>query len=142
MPRSKALIIGINYAGSEHELGGCINDAMNVREFLVNERGFSDGSQDMIIMTDAPENQDTALWPNGANLMAAFKWLTSQNQEGDSVWLSYSGHGGQVAVQSEERSTGQAPPVPCEEARLTGTASTTPSVLSTFRKTGRSQARP
>jgi len=106
MARKKALLIGINYTGSDHALGGCINDAANVRDFLVNERGFSDSSHDMVIMTDAPENQDTALWPSGANLMAAFRWLTSENQPGDSVWLSYSGHGGQVAVGDEERSTG------------------------------------
>lgn len=94
MPRKKALIIGINYTGTENELNGCINDAMNVREFLVNDRGFSDSSQDMVIMTDDPENQDTPFWPNGENLLAAFKWLTSYNEPGDILWLSYSGHGG------------------------------------------------
>jgi metacaspase-1 len=97
MPRKKALIIGINYTGSDHQLGGCINDAMNVREFLVNDRGFSDSEHDMVIMTDAPENEGTSLWPNGANMMAAFQWLTSQNQPGDMVWLSYSGHGGKLS---------------------------------------------
>jgi len=94
MPRRKALIIGINYSGSDHELGGCINDAMNVRDFLVNEREFSADSQDMVIMTDAPENQGTPFWPSGANMMAAFQWLTAWNQPGDLLWLSYSGHGG------------------------------------------------
>ncbi len=43
MPRKKALIIGINYAGTENALNGCINDAMNVRDFLVNERIPSTG---------------------------------------------------------------------------------------------------
>lgn len=40
MPHKKALIIGINYTGSDHQLNGCINDAMNVRDFLVRDRGF------------------------------------------------------------------------------------------------------
>lgn len=98
MPRRKALLIGINYTGSEHELHGCINDAMNVRDFLVNERGFSDSSSDMVIMTDNPENEGTPFWPNGENMLAAFKWLTSYNEAGDSLWLSYSGHGGKAAA--------------------------------------------
>lgn len=99
MPRKKALIIGINYTGSQNELGGCINDAMNVRDFLVGERGFSDESQDMVIMTDDPENEGTSFWPNGENMLAAFRWLTSYNEAGDRLWLSYSGHGGS-ALQS------------------------------------------
>jgi hypothetical protein len=94
MPRKKALIIGINYYGTQHELGGCINDAMNVKEFLVNDRGFSPSSHDMVVMTDDPENQDTPFYPTVANVMAAFEWLTSYNDAGDIVWLSYSGHGG------------------------------------------------
>ena len=94
MPRKKALIIGINYYGTDHELGGCINDALNVREFLVQDRGFSPSSHDMVVMTDAPENEGTPFYPTGANMLAAFRWLTSYNEAGDCVWLSYSGHGG------------------------------------------------
>ncbi|KAB5517456.1 peptidase C14, caspase domain-containing protein [Coniochaeta sp. 2T2.1] len=97
MPRKKALIIGVNYYGTEHELGGCINDALNVKEFLVNDRGFSPSSHDMVVMTDTPENEGTPFYPTGANMLAAFQWLTSYNEAGDVVWLSYSGHGGQVA---------------------------------------------
>jgi hypothetical protein len=41
MPRRKALIIGINYFGSSHQLNGCVNDAKNIRNFLVQDRGFS-----------------------------------------------------------------------------------------------------
>ncbi|KAK7740463.1 hypothetical protein SLS53_005305 [Cytospora paraplurivora] len=85
MSRKKALIIGINYFGSENELKGCINDATNIRDFLVNDRGFSDRSQDMVVMTDAPENEGTPFWPSGENILAAFRWLTSYNEAGDSV---------------------------------------------------------
>ena len=99
MPRKKALIIGINYFGTQNQLNGCINDAMNVRNFLVNERGFSPSSHDMVIMTDAPENQGTPFWPDGRNMLAAFQWLSSYNQPGDIVWLSYSGHGGMVSLE-------------------------------------------
>lgn len=96
MVRRKALIIGINYTGSQHQLNGCINDAMNVRRFLVEDRGFSPNEHDMVLMTDDRRNYGTPFWPSGANMMAAFQWLTSYNQPGDILWLSYSGHGGQV----------------------------------------------
>jgi len=95
MPRKKALLIGINYTGTEHELNGCINDAMNVRDFLVNDRGFpAQGDDDMLILTDEPENEGTQLYPTTANILAAFEWLASGNESGDVLWLSYSGHGG------------------------------------------------
>ncbi|KAK0631104.1 peptidase C14, caspase domain-containing protein [Bombardia bombarda] len=106
MARKKALIIGINYTGSDHELNGCINDAMNVRDFLVNDRGFSADGGDIVIMTDAPENEGTPFYPTTANMLAAFKWLSSRNRPGDIVWLSYSGHGGQVKDEEGERASG------------------------------------
>jgi hypothetical protein len=70
MPRKKALLIGINYYGTKHQLNGCINDAMNIREYLVRDHGFSPAQSDMVILTDAPENRGTPLEPNGANMMA------------------------------------------------------------------------
>lgn len=106
MPRRKALIIGINYFGSQHELGGCINDAMHVRDFLVQDRGFSPDQHDMVFMTDDPRNRGTPFWPSGANMMAAFQWLSSYNRPGDIVWLSYSGHGGQVRADDGDRASG------------------------------------
>lgn len=70
MPRRKALLIGINYFGTKHQLAGCINDAKNLREYLVRDRGFSPAPHDMVMMTDAPENRGTPFEPTGANMMA------------------------------------------------------------------------
>lgn len=70
MPRRKALLIGINYFGTNHQLNGCINDAMNMRQYLAQDRGFSANHHDMVIMTDAPENRGTPFEPTGANMMA------------------------------------------------------------------------
>ncbi|OAA56230.1 metacaspase [Niveomyces insectorum RCEF 264] len=106
MPRTKALIIGINYYGQSCQLSGCINDAVNVQNFLVRERGFSPEPQDMVILTDAPENEGTIAWPSMANMMSAFAWLASSNEPGDIVWLSYSGHGGQTTDPYGNRATG------------------------------------
>lgn len=106
MPRRKALLIGINYFGTEHQLNGCHNDVGNVKEFLVNDRGWSDDPNDMVIMLDTPENKGTPFWPSRANILEAFKWLVSANNAGDSVWISYSGHGGQVKDLEGERANG------------------------------------
>ncbi|KAF4635801.1 hypothetical protein G7Y89_g2292 [Cudoniella acicularis] len=106
MPRKKALIIGINYTGSKHQLNGCINDALNCREYLVRERGFGATPHDMVLMTDHPDNRGTPFEPTGANMTAAFHWLISGNQPGDSLWLSYSGHGGQVKDPDGDRDSG------------------------------------
>lgn len=38
--------------------------------------------------------------------MEAFRWLVSMNRDGDSVWLSYSGHGGQVKDPDGDRESG------------------------------------
>ncbi|KAF7713870.1 Metacaspase [Penicillium ucsense] len=106
MPRRKALLIGINYTGSGHQLNGCINDAMNIREYLVRDRGYSPDPRDMVILTDAPENRGTPFYPTGANMLAAFNWLATGNNPGDSLWLSYSGHGSQVRDPDGDRDSG------------------------------------
>jgi uncharacterized caspase-like protein len=93
MPRRKALLIGINYYGTSHKLNGCINDAYNIQRYLVEDRGFSPDPRSMVLLTDAPENRGTPFEPTGANMLHAFEWLVTNNGPGDSVFLSYSGHG-------------------------------------------------
>lgn len=82
MPRRKALLIGINYFGTKHQLNGCINDAKNMREYLVRDRGFSASHHDMVVMTDAPENRGTPFEPTGANMMAVSNFCP----QGDDVF--------------------------------------------------------
>ncbi|KAI0430329.1 peptidase C14, caspase domain-containing protein [Xylaria sp. FL1042] len=106
MARKKALLIGINYFNTDHELQGCINDSANVREFLVNDRGFSPSQHDMVMMSDDPENEGTPFYPTGANILAAINWLVTRNQPGDILWLSYSGHGSQVRNEDSDRPSG------------------------------------
>ncbi|KAJ5907408.1 hypothetical protein N7495_000090 [Penicillium taxi] len=105
MSRKKAVLIGINYTGSDHQLNGCVNDAKNIENFLREEHGFTD-SRDIVILTDEPENEGTPFYPTGANMLAAFKWLVSCNSPGDSLWLSYSGHGSQVRDTDGDRESG------------------------------------
>jgi hypothetical protein len=106
MARRKALIIGINYSGTAHALGGCVNDAKHVQRYLVQNRGFPSDANSMVIMTDEPHNHGTAFEPIGKNVLAAMYWLVHDNNPGDSLWLSYSGHGGQVKDPDGDRESG------------------------------------
>jgi hypothetical protein len=45
----------------------------------------------MVILTD--NRPEPHYQPTGQNMLAAFHWLVSDNNPGDSLFLHYSGHG-------------------------------------------------
>ena len=91
----RAVIVGINYETQPGlRLAGCIQDALNLRAFLIEKQGFLE--QNIQLLTD-----QTTVTPTRANILAALTELCTAAQAGDSVWFSYSGHGSQV---SENRS--------------------------------------
>ncbi|KAJ3081499.1 hypothetical protein HDU99_005529 [Rhizoclosmatium hyalinum] len=87
----KAVLIGINYVGTDHELKGCIQDAKHVQDFLISHRGYTDTPETMKFLSDEATSDD--LKPTTKNILTAFEWLTSNNQPGDQLFLHYSGHG-------------------------------------------------
>ncbi|XP_014557452.1 hypothetical protein COCVIDRAFT_97286 [Bipolaris victoriae FI3] len=102
--RKKSLLIGINYVGSSHELRGCHADVDNMAEFLY-YRGYDNSPKNRVILTDRPEvPPDSPYYPNGHNILAAMDWLVSE--PGCTLFLHYSGHGGQVADTDGNRTTG------------------------------------
>lgn len=98
--RRKALLIGIDYFGSQHQLEGCINDVQNVASWLVS-RGYSSDPRDMLFLTD---ERSGPYYPSGYNILAAMNWLISE--PGCSLFLHYSGHGGQVPDNQGTRVSG------------------------------------
>ncbi|KKY33921.1 putative caspase-like protein [Diaporthe ampelina] len=90
--RRKALLIGINYFGTNAELKGCINDTRNVSSFLMERFGYK--REDMVILTDDQANP--VLQPTKQNILRAMNWLVGNAQPNDSLFLHYSGHGGQT----------------------------------------------
>lgn len=90
--RRKALLIGINYIGSESALAGCINDTRNVSAFLMERYSYK--REDMVILTD--DQNDPVLKPTKANIIRAMQWLVDGAQPNDALFLHYSGHGGQT----------------------------------------------
>ncbi|KIV79291.1 hypothetical protein PV11_06859 [Exophiala sideris] len=102
MGRRKALLIGINYFRSQHQLAGCIGDVRNMQEFLAS-RMYSNHPRDMVVLTDDTD-PGGPYFPSAHNIIAAMRWLVSEPET--MCFLHYSGHGGQVADQDRYRSSG------------------------------------
>ncbi|RMZ80784.1 hypothetical protein DV737_g2868, partial [Chaetothyriales sp. CBS 132003] len=99
--RRKALLIGINYYGSSHQLQGCESDVNNMVAWLIS-RGYSTHPRDMVVMTQS--RGPGPYYPVGANIIAAMDWLVSEPE--CALFLHYSGHGGQIADPTGERRSG------------------------------------
>uniref|UniRef100_A0A0W0EY84 Peptidase C14 caspase domain-containing protein n=1 Tax=Moniliophthora roreri TaxID=221103 RepID=A0A0W0EY84_MONRR len=90
--KKKALCIGINYFGQDGELRGCINDANNMANFLCSHFGYK--REDIVMLTD--DNSNPRQIPTRANMIQAMQWLVRGAAPNDSLFLHYSGHGGQT----------------------------------------------
>jgi hypothetical protein len=102
--RKKSLLIGINYSNSSHALRGCHSDVDNMAEFL-SYRGYDNSHKNRVILTDRPEvPYDSPYYPSGHNILAAMDWLVSE--PGCTLFLQYSGHGGQIEDVDGNRATG------------------------------------
>lgn len=94
----KALLIGINYKNTEIELKGCINDTLNIQNFLSKYCLFDD----IHILTD-----DTEIKPFYSNIQIEIEWLVSNNEKGDSLVFYYAGHGSNVQDLNGDESDGR-----------------------------------
>ena len=80
----RALLVGINYVGTQNELRGCINDINNMAAYLQSARGYNS----CIVLSDVAARK-----PTSANILAGFKELLQGARSGDELWFHYSGHG-------------------------------------------------
>lgn len=73
-------------------------------EFL-SYRGYDNGHKNRVILSDRPEvYPDSPYYPTGHNLLAAMDWLVSE--PGCTLFMHYSGHGGQIADVDGNRGVG------------------------------------
>jgi hypothetical protein len=79
----KALLIGINYTGTNNELFGCINDVNGIKERIM-QQGFTS----INTITDL-----TSTKPTRVNILKEFTNLLLNSQSGDLLFFMYSGHG-------------------------------------------------
>ncbi|KAJ7290834.1 hypothetical protein O6H91_Y297600 [Diphasiastrum complanatum] len=87
----KAVICGISYRYSRHELKGCLNDAKCMKYLLTNRFKFPESS--ILMLTE--EERDPLKLPTLHNMRMALRWLVQGCQPGDSLVFHFSGHGSQ-----------------------------------------------
>lgn len=85
----RALIVGINYEGTQHELRGCINDALNIEKFLLEEQKFDE----IKLCLEAKATTK--------GILEELKWLVTGVVPGDVIVFHYSGHGSQIRSEVE-----------------------------------------
>jgi hypothetical protein len=131
-PRRKyyAVLIGIN-AYPEKPLKGCVHDVQNVKKHLdaIPEAGVQ---THILTASLAAENnprhllEEPALWPTYPNVLDVIRTITHQAEEGDFVYLHYSGHG-----------TASRPPLSRSPTRAFSNPSTGDLALNLLQKDGR-----
>lgn len=84
-----ALLIGINYNGTDNQLNGCINDIENVEKLLINK--FNYDAKNIVTLTDLTEKKPTA----NNILFSIYQLLIKCHRDKNinEVWFHYSGHG-------------------------------------------------
>jgi len=87
--RRRAVMVGINYFGTQAQLRGCINDVRNMRALLTET--FRWPPNCIRTLTD----DDPSAMPTRANIEAALRWLVAGAQPGDILFFHFSGHGAQ-----------------------------------------------
>jgi len=87
----KALCIGINYIGTDAQLGGCVNDANNIKNFLIANGDYPPDS--IVTLLDAAATRST--------IVEKMKWLVNDAKPGDRRFLHYSGHGSNMMDKAE-----------------------------------------
>lgn len=97
--KKKALLIGINYKGTDNELYGCINDINSIKEKLLN-LGYLE--EDIVVLTDDNNNSI----PTKENILQKFKDLLNNANKNESCFFYYSGHGGTVSDKNNDEITG------------------------------------
>jgi hypothetical protein len=95
----RALLIGINYTGTQNQLNGCINDIKNINNVLTKSCDYQ--SSNIRILTD-----ETNIKPTRANMESNIKWLASNCVAGDILFFYYSGHGSQIKDTTNDETDG------------------------------------
>jgi hypothetical protein len=99
VPVKRAVLIGINYTGTDSQLSGCINDTNGLKTILTSKYAFAETN--IKVLTD-----DTPTKPTRENILAAFTQLLQSGVAGDVLFFSYSGHGSYTADLNHDETSG------------------------------------
>lgn len=92
-----ALLVGINYKGTNYQLNGCINDVTNMSKFLKTVLKYDKITE----ITD-----DTRIKPTRANIISNLVNMVKNSKRGDRLLFLYSGHGSLVKDQNGDETGG------------------------------------
>jgi len=94
----RALLIGINYFGTQNELNGCIKDVQNINNLLTTSYQYK--PENVKILTDDQEDNK----PTKINIINNINAIVALTKPGDTLFIHYSGHGTQVVdVDGDEK---------------------------------------
>jgi len=97
MGQKRAVLVGINYPGTDGELKGCLNDVARMRRCLVDRFGFDEAG--IRVLADADPSTPP---PTGANIRRELERLVAGARAGDTLFFHYSGHGLQLPAETGE----------------------------------------
>lgn len=85
-----ALIIGINYNGTNSQLNGCVNDAERLNRLLVSDLNYPADS--ITLLTD---KENSTQLPTRSNIVEQVTKLATRAKDEsiNEIWISFSGHG-------------------------------------------------
>ncbi|KAG0532249.1 hypothetical protein BDA96_04G092900 [Sorghum bicolor] len=86
-----ATLVGCNYAGTEYELQGCINDVHAMRAVLLDRFGFAPAN--VTVLTDDHDDSGGGTIPTGAGVRRALSDMVARAAPGDVLFFHFSGHG-------------------------------------------------
>jgi hypothetical protein len=92
-----ALLVGINYKGTNYQLNGCINDVTNMSEFLKTVLKYDKITE----ITD-----DTDIKPTRENIISNLIKMVKNSKRGDRLLFLYSGHGSLAKDQNGDEISG------------------------------------
>ena len=92
-----ALLVGINYKGTNYQLNGCINDVTNMSKFLKTVLKYDKITE----MTD-----DTPIKPTRENIISNLINMVKNSKQGDRLLFLYSGHGNLVKDKNKDEVSG------------------------------------
>jgi hypothetical protein len=98
----RAVIIGINYIGTDYELKGAINDAKYTFDYLL--QNYPITKKDIKMLTDSQSRSDSHIKPTIRNVKSAMKWLVKDSTSKSHLFLHFSGHGAQMVDYGGEES--------------------------------------
>jgi len=98
-----AVLIGINYVGTDNELNGCINDANHLKTFLIEKCNYL--PQNILMLADDGVNTK----PTKQNIINTFNTLINKavNEQFTELWFSYSGHGSYLTDTNGDENDGK-----------------------------------